>query len=553
MQGIFSIFDDVLAVDKRNVLRRFQTELGNIPKWNQHIIDDEVRRIVRHADGKSNVKLDDLVTSIFVCNARILSSVSTSVREGRINLKIPKMSVFIHHVYIEVARKMYKNVYLFDTSKSLIVKQKNMHEVEVLVQASVINTLQSLLPMQDIIHNYVTSPESMQTQHESAIAPLAIEAQVPESSIDLSESRQLLEDLKDMTPDDSADSTLQSDQEQGFDDVGKNTQADSYAEEDQSSPNQIDSNNENIPTSENIEPSPVASQQEFVSPEETPEHNDVDAPLFPKADNKSETSEHLSNKRPFELIVDDVSNHDSDDEAKTDNKKHGPQLHLDVIASDVDDYDHDADTSVMIDYGSDSSRTRKNNKSKAGHSPANSNGHESNIDIYMDMSDEEPVRNSDDMEYAYTDDELMSEKEDDISDFIKKLRNTQRHDQAVKTSDSESPAKEKKKMNVFIGDLGSRKISADIPDHDEETQYLYQKKIPKTAAQNLQKDKKTIRIFEDSSDDDTELSTKQKKTRKKPTRKQVAESVDLKRDSSPSKSRKKVQLFPDAISEDELD
>ena len=67
MQGIMSIFEDVISSRSRGYLKKFQSELENIPKWNQHIIDDEVRRIVKNSNSKSHasVKLDDLVTGHF--------------------------------------------------------------------------------------------------------------------------------------------------------------------------------------------------------------------------------------------------------------------------------------------------------------------------------------------------------------------------------------------------------------------------------------------------------------------------------------------------------
>ena len=87
--------------------------LKDVPKWNQDVIAD----INKYVINKSQCDwLDDLLTAVFISNTRILTAVRTQTpKDKRLNLTIPTTEHFIHHCYVEVAREMYKNPYLFNT------------------------------------------------------------------------------------------------------------------------------------------------------------------------------------------------------------------------------------------------------------------------------------------------------------------------------------------------------------------------------------------------------------------------------------------------------
>ena len=111
-EGIKSIYETSKGVCKlnndSNVLMRFQEQLSQIPKWNQEIIDDEYNRIIENSGCDW---LDELVTAVFLSHTKILTSIKTSKKKNKINLKIPKIDHFIHKCYRESAREMWKNPY----------------------------------------------------------------------------------------------------------------------------------------------------------------------------------------------------------------------------------------------------------------------------------------------------------------------------------------------------------------------------------------------------------------------------------------------------------
>jgi hypothetical protein len=62
---------------------------------------------------------------------------------------------FVHKVYINVARKVYKNVYLFELNLSPLQIQKYNRELEILVQESILNTLRESVPVEAILKAYM--------------------------------------------------------------------------------------------------------------------------------------------------------------------------------------------------------------------------------------------------------------------------------------------------------------------------------------------------------------------------------------------------------------
>jgi hypothetical protein len=150
--GINSLFATAVHEYSDNYLREFQNSLRNIPKWNQNIIDEETTRIIL----KSKCDwLDDLITAVFVSNTKILTAIRVVNNDNKINLTIPKNNNFIHKCYIETAREIYKNPYLFDNNITGIDKQRNMRESLQIIEQAIIEAVRKNLPVQQILNQYL--------------------------------------------------------------------------------------------------------------------------------------------------------------------------------------------------------------------------------------------------------------------------------------------------------------------------------------------------------------------------------------------------------------
>jgi hypothetical protein len=164
-QGIFSIYEDALEVCRQNnqedkYLMTFQNLLARIPKWNNEIIATETKRILQETKC---VYLEDLVACVHVIMLKNLTAIRVGTKNKKVDVDIPKLEEFIHRVYIEVARRIYKNVYLFNKSVSGLERQKNVRECSKIIEESVVHVIRKNMPIEKIIRAYLDETSEEQT------------------------------------------------------------------------------------------------------------------------------------------------------------------------------------------------------------------------------------------------------------------------------------------------------------------------------------------------------------------------------------------------------
>jgi hypothetical protein len=157
IEGFKSIFDESVKLFKQNdemdkYLMTFQNFISRIPKWNAAIIETEKNRIVERS---SCGYLEDLITCVHIIQLKLLSAVRAGQKQKKININIPKLDDFIHKVYITVARKIYKNVYLFEINIAPLQIQKNQRELEVIIQECILNAVRESIPVETILRAYM--------------------------------------------------------------------------------------------------------------------------------------------------------------------------------------------------------------------------------------------------------------------------------------------------------------------------------------------------------------------------------------------------------------
>lgn len=157
IEGLRSIFDESFRLCKENgemnkYLMTFQNFISRIPKWNANIIEAERARIIEKS-GCSY--LEDLVTCVYIIQLKLLTAIRVGQKQKKIDINIPKIDDFIHKVYVTIARKIYKYVYLFEVNIPPLQMQKNNRELELLVQESILNTIRESIPIEAILRAYM--------------------------------------------------------------------------------------------------------------------------------------------------------------------------------------------------------------------------------------------------------------------------------------------------------------------------------------------------------------------------------------------------------------
>ena len=189
IDGFKSILEEALKLCRENgemdkYLMTFQNFISRIPKWNQTIIETETKRI---CDKSKCSYLEDLVTCVHIIQLKILTSMRVGQKQKKVDINIPKLEMFVHKVYISVARRLYKNVYLFEVNIRPLNIQKNQREVEIIVQECILNTLRESIPVESILKAYMdeTVEENVTEETKEIIEhiPPAAAAAAPAASV----------------------------------------------------------------------------------------------------------------------------------------------------------------------------------------------------------------------------------------------------------------------------------------------------------------------------------------------------------------------------------
>ena len=168
--GIKSIYDEAKTVNNVNrtqsITLLFRNFLEKVPSWSSVIIETETDRIIKMSDCDW---LDDLITAVFISHTKILTSIGTNTSNTNIDLIIPKTINFIHKCYINIAREMWKNPYLYNENVIASEYQKNMRTVEITIKESIENTIRQLLPIKEILKQNLDIHENKQNDVKKQI------------------------------------------------------------------------------------------------------------------------------------------------------------------------------------------------------------------------------------------------------------------------------------------------------------------------------------------------------------------------------------------------
>lgn len=199
--GVKSLFNESwkLCVDNdepNKYLMTFQNLLSRIPKWNNEIIEDERKRIIERSGCNY---LEDLITCVHIIQLKVLTCIRVGNKQKKIDISIPKLDSFIHKVYINVARKVYSNVYLFDKNISPLQLQKNNRELENIIQECVLISIRESIPTEAIIRAYMD--ESVEHEEEVIIEDVNEEEEkVPEDIIVPEKQPEAIMDIDETVP-----------------------------------------------------------------------------------------------------------------------------------------------------------------------------------------------------------------------------------------------------------------------------------------------------------------------------------------------------------------
>jgi len=162
--GIESIFSESLKLCEDNYeeakyLMTFQNLLTAIPNWNENTINIERKRI----EAASGCKyLEDLITCVHIIQLKALTCIRVGQKQKKIDVDIPSVDKFVHQIYINVARRLYTNIYLFEKDLYPLQMQKNKYELERLIKEAILTTIRDNIPVERILQCYMEENEEVE-------------------------------------------------------------------------------------------------------------------------------------------------------------------------------------------------------------------------------------------------------------------------------------------------------------------------------------------------------------------------------------------------------
>jgi hypothetical protein len=155
--GLKSIFEEAWKLCLENneapkYLMTFQNFLVRVPKWNSTIIEKESQRIV---DQSGCSHIEELITCVHIIQLKMLTCMRAGSKQKKIDISIPKLAEFIHKVYINVARKVYSNVFLFEKTTKHLQIQKHNQQLELIIKECILNTIRESIPIEHLLKVYM--------------------------------------------------------------------------------------------------------------------------------------------------------------------------------------------------------------------------------------------------------------------------------------------------------------------------------------------------------------------------------------------------------------
>jgi hypothetical protein len=173
IDGFRSIFNESVQLCEKSdelekYLMTFQNLLSRIPKWNNEMIKNEKDRIMKLCNCSY---LEDLMTCVHIIQLKILSCVRVGNESKKITIDIPDFGSFLHKVYINVARKLYSTIYLFEIDIPSLDIQKRNREFELIVQTCIMNTIRDSIPVETLLRQYIDESTEYEVRREPESKP----------------------------------------------------------------------------------------------------------------------------------------------------------------------------------------------------------------------------------------------------------------------------------------------------------------------------------------------------------------------------------------------
>jgi len=157
-QGFESIYEDADKISSNNnVLKNFQIFLKKIPNWSPEILENEKNRILANlTDSEYIFNLIKLIIKY--------TMIQLTLNKGKLLLKDDSFfkdinfKSILHTIYIESAREIYLNPFLFYNKLPSVEIKKNQNMVLDIIKDKIEKVILELIPLDEIVFRNLQVP-----------------------------------------------------------------------------------------------------------------------------------------------------------------------------------------------------------------------------------------------------------------------------------------------------------------------------------------------------------------------------------------------------------
>jgi hypothetical protein len=175
------IYNESVKISKgKKVLIQFQRLLKEVPNWNDLMLTQHKSKLVNTCSW-----FNDLLAAVFVSFVKILSAVRLKAENKKISIKLPSTGTFIHSCYVNAAKDLYKDPYIFHEEMSEYDRDEKLMER---FSKNIKISIEELIPIQEILKSCM----SQQTEE--------VEVEEPEDNLEETLDPDVIEDGDETEP-----------------------------------------------------------------------------------------------------------------------------------------------------------------------------------------------------------------------------------------------------------------------------------------------------------------------------------------------------------------
>jgi len=148
-------------------LKAFQNALSCIPEWSNTLIKKECNQIIEMSKCDH---LKELIATVHVVQLKIVANIRPNSKQHSVRLTVPDTEVFVHNVYINVARELWRATFLFSREVDLVKQQEHNYEIHKLIRSVIYKTIQDHIPTDTVVRSYLA--EDVEEDEEVIIEPI---------------------------------------------------------------------------------------------------------------------------------------------------------------------------------------------------------------------------------------------------------------------------------------------------------------------------------------------------------------------------------------------